>query len=272
MHQFFVCIVLSILAAPVMAEDLAIRLYKESGMQSQLKSMSGAFDQGFNRVAPEMPKETLNDLIQMGKDSFNEPTMAKIIVAHLNDKMTDDEMQKVLDWQSSKTAKKITRLENEAATPDGQQKLMAYAQQLATKQPSKSYIAQIQQLAVASKSVDLAVEIASNMQYSMGAGMAMANADGKPVDLDALAAQINKAKPQLQQQIAQYIMVSMLYTYQDLSEQELKDYIAFVSSPVGNSFYAAMFGGIDKAFVKVGQHYGKALGEYFDQQARQSKS
>jgi hypothetical protein len=259
-------------AAPAMAEDLATRLYKVSGMQSQLESMSAAFDRGFGRFADKVPEKTLNDLIKIGKDTFHEPTMGKIIVAHLAKNMTDDQMKKVLDWHTTKIAQKITQLENAAATPEGQKKLMAYAQQLSTNQPEQAYIVQIQKLAIASKSVDLAVEIASNMQFSMGAGMAMATSGDKAVDLDKLAAQVKKAKPQLQQQLSQYILISMLYTYRDLPEQELNRYIEFVSSPAGSKFYTAMFGGIDEAFVEVGKRYGKALGEYFEQDAKQSES
>lgn len=267
-----VFLVLWVAAAPVMAEDLATRLYQISGMQSQLESMSGAFDQGFGRFADKVPEKTLNDLIKIGKDTFHEPTMGKIIVAHISKNMTDDQMKKVLDWHTTKIAKKITQLENAAATPEGQKSMVAYAQQLSKNQPEQAYIAQIQQLAVASKSVDLAVEIASNMQFSMGAGMAMATSGDKAVDLDKLAAQVEKAKPGLQQQLSQYILISMLYTYKDLSEQELNRYIEFASSPAGSKFYTAMFGGIDKAFTEVGRRYGKALGEYFKQDAKQSES
>ena len=260
------------LANPVMAEDLAYKLYQESGMQSQLQSMSSAFDQGFKHYADAIPEKTLNDMIKMGQETFHEPTMGKIITAHLREKMSDDQIKKVLDWQSTDIAKKINKLEGAAATEEGQQKLMAYARQLATKQPEKAYVAQIQKLAVASKSIDLAVEIAANMQYSMGAGMAMATANGNAVNLDAIAAEIEKAKPKLQQQLSQYILVSMLYTYQGLSEQELNSYIDFVSSPLGSSFYTAMYSGMDEAFGKVGEKYGKALGVYFKQDAKPSKS
>ncbi|MGD8569648.1 MAG: DUF2059 domain-containing protein [Gammaproteobacteria bacterium] len=263
---------LIVVATPVMADDLATRIYKVSGMQSQLESMSAAFDQGFGQFANNVPQKTLDDLIKIGKDAFHEPAMGKIIVAHLAENMTDDQMKKVLDWHTTKIAKKITQLENEAATPEGQKKLLAYAQQLSTQQPEQTYIAQIQKLAIASKSIDLAVEIASNMQFSMGAGMAMATSGDKAVDLDAIAAQIEKAKPQLQQQLSQYIFITMLYTYKDLSKQELTRYIEFANSPTGSKFYTAMFGGIDKAFVKVGKQYGKALGEYFEQDAKQSES
>ena len=259
-------------ANPVMAEDLAYRLYQESGMQSQLQSMSSAFDQGFKHYANAIPEKTLNDMIKMGKETFHEPTMGKIITAQLKEQLSDSQIKKVLDWQSTDIAKKINQLESAAATQEGQQKLMEYAKQLANKQPEQAYVAKIQQLAVASKSIDLAVEIAANMQYSMGAGMAMATANGNAVDLDAIAAEIEKAKPKLQQQLSQYILVSMLFTYQGLSEQELNSYIEFVSSPLGSSFYTAMYSGMDEAFGKVGKQYGKALGEYFKQGDKPSKS
>ncbi|HEY5604284.1 MAG TPA: DUF2059 domain-containing protein [Gammaproteobacteria bacterium] len=265
-------VALMVWITPVMAEDLAFRLYQDSGMQTQLQSIPATFDQEFQQYAKDIPEKILKDVVQMGKDSFDEPTMRKIIVARLNEKLTQDQLKKVLDWHSSKIGKKVTQLENAAATPEGQQKLMAYAEQLATKQPDAAYVAQIQQLAVASKAIDLVVEIAANMQFSMGVGLAMATADGESVNLDAIAAEIEAAKPQLQQQMSQYILVSMLYTYQDLSEQELSRYIEFVSSPLGASFYAALFSGVDEAFIKVGKKYGKALGEYFEQDAKQSNT
>jgi hypothetical protein len=263
---------LSVVVMPVMAEDLALRLYQESGMQIQLQSIPESFDQGFQQFAKDIPEQVLKDMIQIGKDSFDEPAMRKIIIAHLKQKLTQDELKKLLDWYSTKTGKKVTELENAVSTPEGQKKLTIYAEQLANSQPDEAYIGQIQQLAVASKAVDLAVELAANMQFTMGAGIAMATANGESVNLNAIAAEIENAKPQLQQQISQYVLVSMLFTYRDLPSQELKSYIKFVSSPLGTSYYAALFGGVNEAFGMMGKKYGKALVEYFEQAAKQSKT
>lgn len=263
-------LVIFAIATPAAAQDLAYRLYKESGMQTQLQSMSAAFDQGFTQYAQAIPEKTLKDMIKIGKESFDEPAMGKIIVAHLSAKLSKNQLQKALEWQSTKTARKITQLENAASTPEGQLKVMAYAQQLETKQPDPAYIERIQQLAIASKSVDLSVEIAANIQISMGAGMAMAK--GESVNLTAIAAEIENAKPQMHDQMAKYVLVSMLYTYQDLSKKELDNYIEFVRSPAGTSFYTAIYSGLNEAFIKVGKNYGRALGQYFEQDAKQIKS
>ena len=271
-HSAFIALFFFAVTQSVSAEDLAYRLYKESGLQIQLQSIPGAFDQGLNQYGANIPQKQRNDIIEIGKESFHEPSMAKVITSHLGKKLNKDELKKLLDWHATDLAKKITQIENDTATPEGQQKLMAYMQSLSTTPPSESYVKQIQQLTMAVKAVDVATELAANMQFSMGAALALASAKGEQVNLQLISDEVEKSKPQLQQQLAQIIMVSMLYTYQNLTEQELKAYIDFVSGPLGSKFYDAVYAGLDEAFIRVGKEYGKALAKYFEQDAKQSNT
>jgi hypothetical protein len=57
------------------------------------------------------------------------------------------------------------------------------------------------------------------------------------------------------------VLLSLLYTYRDLSEAELRGYIEFATSPAGNTFNRVVSDAMSRTFVEKSGELGEVLGE-----------
>lgn len=121
-------------------------------------------------------------------------------------------------------ALKMTRLEAQVSTVEGQQAMQHYAMTLQAIPPSAERVKVMQALLEAAGAVDVAVQASS----AMIAGMMHAMVPWMPAEHRPQPEQIEQQLAQIQQQMRpaaqEGLLVQALYTYRDVSVEELAEY------------------------------------------------
>src|SRR5262249_34863632 len=90
---------------------------------------------------------------------------------------------------------------------------------------------------------EMAADIAFNAGRAVAVGMAAADEKTAALPDEAIAAidpALQKMRPALTAQLREQIMLSLAFTYRDASIPELRQYLVFLTSPVGKKYYGAV--------------------------------
>jgi len=89
--------------------------------------------------------------------------------------------------------------------------------------------------------------------------------------LNDLLAEIESLRPQVQAQMGMVTLISFLYTYQTLSQEELQAYLDFATSPAGTRYHQAGGKGIKAALLDGTLALGKTLIRLSEQPKTQNR-
>jgi hypothetical protein len=116
-------------------------------------------------------------------------------------------------------------------------------------------------------------EISTDLVFNLGraAAIGMAAADEKTTALPADAIQVldsalQKMRPAMAAQVKEQVLLSLAYTYREASISELRQYLAFLTSPAGKKLYGTAVPALHKALVKAGEEFGHALMRELDKE------
>jgi len=105
------------------------------------------------------------------------------------------------------------------------------------------------------------VEMVLNIQIAiLSALSAIAQAQPQPT-FEQLAQLVYKNRPQVEQAVSQQVIGGFLYTYRDVSNQDLETYIEFIVSPVGSKYHKVTMKAFSDAMITCRKNFGTAVGE-----------
>ena len=186
-------------------------------------------------------------------------------------RLTAADAKFVLDWLDSPLGRKCTALESAAAAPDALDAMQTYAQKLQQSPPSKARTALLDELATAVKAVDNAVEIVMNTQLAVAAGMMAAMPAEQQKPLGVIHDQLEQLRPQITAAVQSQTALAFLYTYQALSEDEIRRYLTFARSSEGKRYHAAAAEGIEQALTAGSLKLGGMISEIVQATENQSE-
>ena len=266
--------------AIVMAQDnkeaLVQELYRKSGLENQVVQIPALMQLGFDQASAAddqlgaMPRSVQLQIREAFKYAYAPDTIKATITAECREGLSASDVKKVLAWLNSALGQQCTRLEEAATDPKKYQEIQKFASQLSASPPSQDRIKIIQQLDAAVKATDTSVEVAMNMQLAVAIAIVASMPVEQQPARDQLTASIEQSRPQLEYALRNQTLVSMLYTYQSLTDQELNRYIAFASSPSGTNYHTVVSAGMQKALLQGGYKLGESIAEILNESASKS--
>ena len=109
---------------------------------------------------------------------------------------------------------------------------------------------------------ELGTDIAFNTGRAVAIGMAAADEKTAVLPDEAIGvidSALEKIRPSMAAAMKQQILLSLAYTYREASIPELRQYLAFLTSPVGKRYYGATVPAMNEVLVKAGGEFGHAL-------------
>lgn len=252
-------------------------LYVKSGLKKQLAALPMAIKTQFESSLQqqELSKsdpETNKLIADLFVEKFSSQDIEDGIKKFFSTSMNNIEVQQVLAWLNSGIGKTITKMEEEASTSEAYAAMAGYADTLSTVPPSKKYLGQIEALAKNIKAVESTVDMTINMQMAMALAIASTQPDFTPDVMKMIAQQLELARPTLTAAVSQHVVVSMLFAYRDLPENDLQAYIDFTASSVGVKYNRTTSAGMTKVFMEASQEFGSAMVRALEQQAKSSET
>ena len=109
-----------------------------------------------------------------------------------------------------------------------------------------------------------------NTQLAVAAGISAMLPREQQKSLDVIRSQIEELRPQITAAMQNQVILAFLYTYRDLSEDEIRRYLQFARSEEGRRYHAAASDGIEQALTAGGLKLGAMISEIIQAGEQQS--
>lgn len=248
------------------ASQLYGELYRQSGLEAQLEQAPALILHNFRQEAAGLrdrglPAEALEEIGREIRKAFSPSVMKAVIIAHLRGNLAAADARDSLAWARTSLGQKIARLDEYTSTIEGQAALEQFAAALDRSTMSKEQVALIQRLVDEAHVVEMVIDIAVSMQKGVAAAALAASAQDNLSSLPQVFAQIDQRRDELRGYYEKTVLLSSLFTYQSLTEDELRRYLEFVNSPHGARYHEAMFVAMRNAVTQAALRLGSSLGK-----------
>jgi len=264
----FICLFPAITSADDYKDDLLNELYEKSGLEVQVKHfpeliMSG-FDMAIKQQAANnqtLPVDNVNKIKELISDYYAPDIMKNAVLKSFEENLSIEIIQAVLNWLNSNLGGKCTLLEEKASTPEAFVAMQQYAQNLQNSPPSGQRIEIIKKFDESVRATESSVNIAMNTQFGIRTAVASIFQPVSKEMLTKIAEGVDKNRQQIKSAVQPVVMVSLLYTYQSLSDNELGEYIDFAASESGKKYHDVTVETMQAAFRDASFNFGLSMTE-----------
>jgi hypothetical protein len=196
------------------------------------------------------------------RNAFRAADMQSQLVSDLSSSMSDEQLEIVGDWYQTPLAQKVSRAEVEASGPQTWQTIESGAPGLQARFKGSERAALFSRYDRAARATESAVDTTVAVQLGLATAVAAFQGSGES-GFAALKQTIETQRDQTRALIAQQVYDMYLYTYQDLSVDELKDYIGFLETDAGESFTRVVTASIQGSITRPVEAVGRQLARFF---------
>lgn len=197
------------------------------------------------------------------RNAFRAADMQSELVSDLSSSMSDKQLRAVGDWYETPLARKVSKAEIEAAGPETWQKIESGASDFQARFKGSERAALFSRYDRAARATESAVDTTYAIQLGLAAAISAFQGKGES-GFGKLKQMIEGRREQMRALVAQQVYDMYLYTYQELSVDELKDYIGFLETDAGAEFTrvvtASIQGSITRPVEAVGRQLARFLG------------
>jgi hypothetical protein len=231
-----------------------------TGMDASFGHFSDGIKMGFSQAPISKPNR--NELIAAAASAADaafavEPLKAALH-KEMSDKLSQADLDAVMNFYREPLAKRMTDLENASAGKEAYEEMQRMAAELGEKLRSDPdrrdlYSSMDKSLGLTEAAVDSNVSLQRAMITGMAAG------DGVTVPPEDMEKMMTQARGQAREQLSKLIQVAMAYTYRDVSLEDLRVYLKFLSSPAGQKLYSAGRDAKNRVLVAASLVFGEEL-------------
>lgn len=246
---------------------LVEELYVKSGMQKQIEQvpllLQVAFEQASkkNTIVRKLPEDVSSTITALAQKAFAPGILKEAVIRELRENLTIADIQKVLSWLDSPMGKRCTQLEEAASTPEGQAAMRQYAAALQNSPPSQERLEIFRDFDSAIKATESAVEMVVNTEIAVTLAMMTVLPLEQQRSLDDVSRDAEKHRPYIETAMRSHVLISFLYTYKDLTDAEIQQYVGFARSPAGSNYQSAGTAAMKKALIGSSIRLGKSIAD-----------
>jgi hypothetical protein len=252
--------------SPVKKNDALVReLYKKSGLKRQLElfpvSSQVMFDTARQRdqKMKELPEDLVSTMRNTIGPAFAEEGLRDIVLKELGERLAAPEIKGTLSWLDSPLGRRITLMEEASSSPEGFFGMQQYALKLRDSPPSADRLKLASRLDSATSGTESGIEMILSTQAAIAMALFSALPPGRERPFEDVLREMEKTKPYIEAAVRSQTQTSILYTYKDLTDAEMEQYIGFLTAPPGSKYHSAVTAAIKKAFVTGSVKWGEAI-------------
>lgn len=271
--KFITALILLIASTCTIAEDSTNSvkmklLLEKSGLKAQASMYSEIFEASFEQQKNSIQNDDVfNLMIKANRAGNSENRIYKILESNMLNTMTDQEIEKILVWLDTPLGKKITDIEIAATTPE--QVKIQY-----------EYLANKKNLMVSSKREKLinrlietnnSVEDANLINTVLLDNLLLSFKTQMGSDKDAIAnleKQFEDIKIKLKAETKLLLYNTFIFTYKDITDEELALYIKMLGSPESKKFDKKL----SEAHIEAFSIYSKVFADTFTEGLQKLKA
>jgi len=249
-------------AAARPAESELDRLMRESGLNDQIAALPDLIVQQATLAAQEqfVPPDFIPHLESLLRSTHSAETLGAVIRSTMPSRMSIDDAVSVLGWLESPLGRRITSLETAAATAEGYAQFEALRPDiLRTLTPHRKTL--IETLAQNIDALDSSVRAAMN--YSATLVHALRSHTRQTViapSFEDVQEELEVNRANVTATMRPLVRDLLVYSYLDLSDDDLQRYVDFSATPSARRYHAAMTEALESALVTASRRLGERIG------------
>ena len=195
------------------------------------------------------------------RGAFRSADIENKLVADLSSSLTEKQLNEVGAFYQTPLAKRIARAEIEASSTDAWLGIQEGASELQKKYRGSERAKLFTRYDQAARATESAVDTTVAVQLGLATAMSAFQGDRGP-GFEQMQRMIENQRDQMRAMVAQQVYDIYLYTYQDLSVDELKTYIGFLETEAGARFTRVVTAGIQDAITRPVETVGRQLARF----------
>lgn len=211
-----------------------------SGLNDQVPQIADSVIMTFMQEQNKFPEEIRADVMKTITLAFNGDSMRQTVKNEVAQKVSLEESKSLLKWYRSILGMQISNLEKTPPEPEDYQVMLEQA---------KTLTADKERLALCQK-IDKAAHLT---EYSLNIQMGIMRSTLKLMQPNAdetrLDNYLKETRQNMQKQMEQIQILSLLYTYRELDSEALSKYADFLSKDTSQAFLNSANVGIQKAIL-----------------------
>lgn len=265
------CLALPAHAAAPNKETLANELIKLSGLEQQIHEIPRQVLAGFDRDGKKLSPQRYAALRRVLSQAYNAQTLEQHVYKRVHGELTSELATKTLGWLRTDLARKITKLEERASTPQVIQQMQGFAKKLESSPPSQQRLSLARRIDLATDATELMLDITESSTFGLAKALDATLPPDQRQGEARLRVQMERQRPILREAYQQLSMVNALFTYQSLSDAELERYVDFLESEVGTQYTTLANTALKDALYEASTDVNRGMVILFTQWNRKSE-
>ncbi len=246
-------------AAAPNKEALAKELMKLSGLEQQIRQIPQQILAGFDKDGKKLPPQRYTALRRVLSQAYDAQTLEQHVYRRVHSELNHELATKTLGWLRTDLARKITKLEEQASTPQAIQQMEVFAKKLESSPPSQQRLGLARRIDLATDATELMLDITESSTF----GLAMALDATLPPDQRQgearVRVQMERQRQKLRETYQELSTVNALFTYQSLNDAEVERYVDFLESEVGTQYTTLANTALKDALYEAGTQVNRGM-------------
>jgi hypothetical protein len=235
-----------------------------SGLEDQLALIGEGLGEALTPQLQQLPPAQGETIQRVVLSEFNADALQRGVERHLERAHDPRYAGTVLAWLRSPLGRRITKLDVAAARPEGMRAMQAYAEAIASNPAPATRVGLVTELDAATGMTDFTLDATLSSATATAIGINGAQPPAQRLDESELRAALEAQRSALRPEIQKVTMVSMLYSYQDLSDEELARYIEFSESEPGRWYHDVVKRALLNTLTDASSRVGYAIAAELD--------
>jgi hypothetical protein len=214
----------------------------QTGIAAQLTDIPYIINEQFSteeyRFQPEIQAQIKSHLLA----SFNEELILEDAISFILNDVEQGNIQTVLDWLERPLTNRMNDLETSASEPDSQPELEAFVQRIQAGEMNESRLQTILSFDEITKTTDNTVSYIAELYLALVLAMNPYVSSDDKVDPNETGAIKEMIMREVYPQYKDVTVVLNLFTYRNVSDEDLDEYIGFYRTPEGQWFSEVSYG------------------------------
>ncbi|MCD4780795.1 MAG: DUF2059 domain-containing protein [Candidatus Omnitrophica bacterium] len=220
-----------------------------SGLTMQIEGFPETIKMGISQGSQKFEQPSDSDsLLTMVDQSIDTKAMLNGVAQDLVKDLSAADIDQLLTWYQTDVARRITKAEEAASTAGAFQEMLEMAESLLANTKRVEVAKQFDRLL---NTTEFAMNIHKNTQLAVISSVSKTMNRSEQLDLTMLKSQMDKHEDQMKASIQQMLIVSFVYTYRDISDEDLDAYFSFLGKPLTKQFNQIVMSGLDREMEKA---------------------
>jgi hypothetical protein len=240
------------------ASESASALMHQSGMWEQLGMAQGRIDQALSQLPAN--NKTADSLRAAARDAYSAERLRSRVAQELASNLDRRHVPALLRWYASTDGATITKIEVQGMDQGMQSAGAMQNARQAWQNASDKRRRHLGQLLVASRAVETTVEIATQELVAVRRGVATALGAAAQGPTEAETRRmVESQRPMFEKMYREGLQIMFALVYQQLPDDVLERYVAFLNSPAGKHFTDVGVRSMLRALGEAAEAMGRGL-------------